>query len=325
MLIYSLLHTVYLVTIAVKKVVKDEDFKVPSDTARRAVETAEKLLEWVAVNDDNMKVFSNFSDKLVQVFEKCFVTRRSMKVEAECMWREFHVLRSSDNFKETWETFLHQSINHVASPAFFQFVSYEVFETMVKEKWEIPSSVQNQASPMTVEEENALRYVSGYICRKVQTKIKASTLSHKDAMVLFLSELIDNELDEEEQESENWIRAIDRGGLWHVSENTYLIFFLMEEEIRKQLIVDKARDLSSGTKKNLLYAILANEDLLFQWSLLTVNIDDDISSMILNKIAELFVTVRGFAFASSCLELYKQQFKKRTQKSKSLRKKLITE
>ena len=51
MLIYSLLHTVYLVTIAVKKVVKDEDFKVPSDTARRAVETAEKLLEWVAVND----------------------------------------------------------------------------------------------------------------------------------------------------------------------------------------------------------------------------------------------------------------------------------
>lgn len=153
-------------------------------------------------------------------------------------------VESIRQFKESWEMFLHQSINDVASPTFFQFVSYEVFEIMVKAKWEIPSSrsVQNQASHMTVEEENALRYVSGYICRKVQTKIKASTLSHKDAMVLFLSELIDNELDEEEQESENWIRAIDRGGLWHVSQNTYLIFFLMEEESRKQLIVDKARD-----------------------------------------------------------------------------------
>ena len=57
--------------------------------------------------------------------------------------------------------------------------------------------------------------------------------------------------------TEEWTNAIDGGGLWHVSDNTYLISYLMGEEIRKQLIADNAK---SDTKKRLLDAVLSNED-----------------------------------------------------------------
>ncbi len=38
---------------------------------------------------------------------------------------------------------------------------------------------------ITIEESNALRYVAGYVCRKIQKKIKSSSLAHKDDMILF--------------------------------------------------------------------------------------------------------------------------------------------
>ena len=39
---------------------------------------------------------------------------------------------------------------------------------------------------------------------------------------------------------------------------------------------------------------------------MTANADSSIGMELLHQISELYVTVRGFAFASFCLELYKQ-------------------
>ena len=75
-----------------------------------------------------------------------------------------------------------------------------------------------------------------------------SSLAHKEAVILFICDLSGDEWDEE-QETEEWTNAIDRGGLWHVSDSTYLIFYLMEKEIRKQLIADNAKTLNTDTKE----------------------------------------------------------------------------
>ena len=308
-----------------QKVVSGEDFKVPSDLARNAVKTAAKLLEWTAESDANIKTFTDFFNGLVGKFEACFVSRRSFKVQEEFMFRKYHELRTSDAFQKDWNTFLHLTVGQTATPTFFQFVSHEIFKDTVKAKLEVPERVQDESSQISKEEENALRYVSGYICRKVQATFKSSSLLHKDAMILFMCELSGDEW-YEEQETEQWINAIDRGGLWHVNDNTYSIFYLMEEEIRKEFVVSNAKTLNSETKKKVLDSVLSNDDLLFKWSLLTsTTIGDDMGNIILKKLAELYVTIRGFAFASSCLELYKQQHKKKTQKSKALRKKLVTD
>ncbi len=59
-----------------------------------------------------------------------------------------------------------------------------------------------------------------------------------------------------------------------------------------------------------------NEDLMFHWAMLSSRVDDEVGKgMLMN----LYITIRGFSFARSCLELYKQAYQKKLQKSKSLR------
>ena len=60
---------------------------------------------------------------------------------------------------------------------------------------------------------------------------------------------------------------------------------------------------------------MKNEDLMFQWTLMTANADESIGMEFLLQISELYLTVCGFAFTSSCLELYKQCSKKNLKKT----------
>ena len=85
--------------------------------------------------------------------------------------------------------------------------------------------------PLTYEEQNALQYVAGYIICKVQRKLETSTHPRKDEMVLLLMECAGDELSENVG-METWTNRIDRGGLWHINDQTYSIFNIMEEKMR---------------------------------------------------------------------------------------------
>ena len=95
----------------------------------------------------------------------------------------------------------------------------------------------------------------------------------------------------------------------------------MEDEMRRFFRLDVQRP-HEGMKDTAMKALLKSDDLLFEWCLIAVEADDDISTLVLEKIVELYVTVRGFAFAKSCMEMYKQVKKKTVQKSRALRSKL---
>ena len=63
----------------------------------------------------------------------------------------------------------------------------------------------------------------------------------------------------------------------------------------------------------MIIAILENDDVLFQW----------LEEAEEQQLVEVYVTTRGFSFASSLLERYRQSKKKTTLKSKALRVKLF--
>ena len=56
--------------------------------------------------------------------------------------------------------------------------------------------------------------------------------------------------------------------------------------------------------------------------MLCTDLDDDLSLLLRQMMIELFVTIRGHAFANSCMELYKQHKKKNLQKAKAVRRKV---
>lgn len=53
---------------AMRKVITEEDFKIPSDAARQAVRTATQLLEWITGSDTNMEIFTDFFSSLIAKF-----------------------------------------------------------------------------------------------------------------------------------------------------------------------------------------------------------------------------------------------------------------
>ena len=62
------------------------------------------------------------------------------------------------------------------------------------------------------EEENALRYVTGYVCRKVRVNLESSSIPNKDDMNLCVMELSGDEMDED-RGTDEWTNLTDRGGL----------------------------------------------------------------------------------------------------------------
>ena len=71
-------------------------------------------------------------------------------------------------------------------------------------------------------------------------------------------------------------------------------------------------------------AVLNNEDVLFHWCMLAAGTDDADATKLLKMMVELYVTIRGFSFATSCVEIYKQSTKKTLQKGKGIRKEVFT-
>ena len=300
-------------------VLKDDCFKVPSSQATEALEAASTLLDWCK-EDTNKKQFIVFSKWLVVSLNNCFaVSDRKFSAQTEKMWEKYHELRVSDSFTGEWDKLFQDSLGKQAMPTLFQYVPRQVFKELLANDHAVCDAHNDiQPSPLTWEEENALRYVGGFVCRKVRQKITESSLPHKEDMLLLTIALCGDEADED-RGTETWMNEIDRGGLWHISDDTYSVFLILEYQIRCHLQVTALKKLDETTKITIIDATLANEDLLFQWALVSANAHDFIGTAVLKKIVTLYITIRGFAFATSCLEIYKQRHRKNVQKSKALR------
>lgn len=117
-----------------------------------------------------------------------------------------------------------------------------------------------------------------------------------------------------------WTNAIDRGGLKHINNMTYMLFVSMELELRKHLSVSE----SLGVKEKATESISKDEDVLFYWSLVSVNWEEEDAKTLLCMIIEHWITIQGFSNASAFMEKYKQAHKKGVQKSKGVRKQLLS-
>lgn len=99
-------------------------FRLPSASAKGAVMTAQKLLEWSSQPESNC-VFEPFSCELVEGLDDCLrVNRRNLQSRQEFMWKNLFKFHSSPEFWSKWSDFLLSSIL-VFSPLqffFYQFV-----------------------------------------------------------------------------------------------------------------------------------------------------------------------------------------------------------
>ena len=170
-------------------------------------------------------------------------------------------MRSSEAFQLDWVKFVQESVKRTPSPVFFQYVTHEVFKCLIKEEYPVPDHDGNkngESKEITREEENALRYVVGYACRKVCSKIQSSSLENKDDLIICVNDMCSREVNEDG--TEDWLNAIDRGGLWHVNDQTYNLFYNLEYLVRMYFAVHTH---TAGSKQALTAILESNEDVLY--------------------------------------------------------------
>ena len=97
-----------------------------------------------------------------------------------------------------------------------------------------PGEEEHQNRPLFFMEHNALRYIAGYICQKIRNNLESSLESFKDDNIMIdcIMHLAGDEADED-AETELWVNAIDRGGLWHINDTTYSLFVIIEQQTQQ--------------------------------------------------------------------------------------------
>jgi len=137
-------------------------------------------------------------------------------------------------------------------------------------------------------------------------------------MMLCLSDMNGGDIDEENH-TDAWLRMINRGGLWRVTDEVYQLFYIMEIQMKSKL--SRGTDgVSVGSRRaDIIEDLLKNEDLLFQWCFCTSDLPSEYDTVLLRLLVELFMTVHGHGYTTSSLELYKQETKKTLSKKKALR------
>jgi len=83
---------------AVRSVLTDGRFRLPSPSAEAARKTAEALVAWLE-DAEHKKLFDQFAASLIAKFKLCFsTTQKTKRLKQAKMWGEYHQLRSSPSF-----------------------------------------------------------------------------------------------------------------------------------------------------------------------------------------------------------------------------------
>ncbi|KAL5471612.1 hypothetical protein EMCRGX_G029743 [Ephydatia muelleri] len=291
----------------------EDDTRLLSTNASVAIhKMAESACQWISAHPNESKSMETTVSSMLQ---KCMPKSRSIKQHQ--MWSRYHKLRISPEYVGAWKTFLDNlETVHTAtfSPMVYQYVGHFMFKEMVKSHYAVHTST-NADCGLTCPEMYALRYSAGYVPRALKKKLERC--KSKKYLLNCLDDMLTSD-DAVQCDSTDWIDCIDRGGLTFVNSLTFEVFIAMELEIRSQLQgckpVNFLTDIAPTVKNN--------EDVLFFWSMLSSNWDEESSTALFQMVVDLWLTVRGYSYTSAWIEKYKVSQKKSTQKSKGIRKQL---
>ena len=219
--------------------------------------------------------------------------------------------------------FFQQKLCLEGHPVLWQRVGDSMFAEVIKNEFEVPSKeIEEEELSISHQELNALQYAAGYIPRDLLKKLKKSASPVNCRLVKCLLNLFNNDEDQKQvhDESEEWLNLVDRGGLMHVNKSTSQAILVMEVVLRRHL---HTHQMPPNFKEVVSKEIHESEEVTHHWSLLADNWEEDDSQLLFEMVVDLFVTMRGFSYASAWIEEYKAATANTLQKSKGIRKGLL--
>ena len=282
---------------AIESLLSDDGFKLPSPSAKEAYGHARQLLHWYRAQDSphNAAMFSSFASDLVAKLKLCFPkvmpsSSSSISASREALWRNYHQFRCSQEFHTKWTRFLQSALHSESTPIFYQFITEKVFENLLREHFPLPKPTpQAKETDLTYEERNALRYAAGYIPRALTKKLKSSSHPIRKGMIICLTEMTNGpDAVDNGDDSEDWLRQIDRGGLNHANSKLYMVVVAMELVLQRLLRAPEV--VQPKLKARAMEEILQDEDVLFNWSLLSAGWETEEEEALLPLVSNMWIT-----------------------------------
>ena len=278
------------------------------------------------IASSNKKVVDKLFCELISAIKTCIMElgRVSMAHARERAIKKFHQLRLN-TLPEIWNKSLAE-LEITSTPVLLQSINRLIFNEILTEHFSTNHASSAMSSrPLSVhmssEEENAIRYASGFVTMRLKKIYEQEHTNKARQFVECLANMsVEGDGSNFYEYTKIWISTINRGGLFEINDSCFLFFRALELKVQECL----PHHLKGGTmsKEQLFTLIMDDEDVNFLWSMLSINIDSKYSDNLLRTIVEKWVTLRGFTITSSWLQEYKDIKAKQVSKKKALRKEL---
>lgn len=260
----------------------------------------------------------NVECKLTSMVSK-FDLRRSHSKQRENLWRSFYKFRLSE-LPKLWDNFTTtmKLDKKYKDPWLIQTAARIMTENIIKCKLPTPQSPDDPTVQLNTDEHNALRYAAGYVLYSMKKKYK----DKNPILLSWLEKQIDSSVNASTyyQFTKLWVEKVNRGGLYLVSDSLYEVFLAMELVLRQYL--RHCPQKHGLNKDQVLEAMQEDNAVQFHWSLMTMDLDDEESDTLLQEMIKLWLTIRGFSYASALVEEYKRSHNEALKRKKALRKEL---
>lgn len=318
---------------SLKAAKEDNGFHLPSTETQAALASATALLKWATV-PSNRESFASTAHQLANQLKALVKKPPTTKARREKLWVGFSQYLRSPEHQQMWTT-LSENATVRTSPILNFFLTHHYFLHLLKSLFPLDGDTIFAAPvEMSTDEESALRYIGGYMIRSLRKKIEKRRPKLMEEMILALYTFLeDSELCEQsdvgdgsESEDPDWVKVVDRGGLFHCRIEFIHFLCAVERVVKGEMVRGNEAAMKAGFKEKLTSKLHQDEDVLFWWSTLcaVTDVDNECCEALLPYIIGHFVTIRGFAFAARWMEVFKRSSKKNLQRSKSLRNKLQT-
>ena len=275
------------------------------------------------LSESTKDVFQKFSSKILQTMAACTADHDMVRVTLarERALIRFHRLRQSI-LPNLWKELFTGLSMPLPCPMLLQSINRHLLNQRLLSVFSVAVTTNREQAPTTMmsDEENAIRYASGYVAMKLLKHYKTGKGTKARQYVDCLSNMAVVGDDQSYYAyTKEWTSKANRGGLFEVNDICFLFF--RSVELRTQLCLPQLLSQQS-TKEAVMRSIEEDDDVQFHWGMLSVDIDEEYTQELLHELIEKWVRMRGFAMASSWLEDYKIASGNTVKKSKPLRKRL---
>ena len=309
---------------SITTVLAQKDLNLKSDTCRKLQEFGKRLVTKLQSQEEADKATtSEFTATLFKTIDSILQEASkaaSCTLQREKAWSKFHQLRCT-SINRLWGDFLSKLNIFGTNALLLQSVTQHIFETKMKLLFPNKSThslCKGLDEAITENEKNIIMYACGYVpVTLIHRYEKRKGEKYASFVQCLLHMAIGTFEDTFYGYARKWFECVNRGGAFEVSDSAFDFFLVIKKSTRHAL---KSYLHTSHDQKDVVKKLILDEDILFHWSMLSIDLDDEESPEVLNDIITLWINIRGFSITGSWVEQQKKVSDTATKSKPGLRK-----